>query len=287
MNINDQIFSEAKASNGKYEKAKVLSIINDLVGENKLDEGDETLINFMIQECNDHGKTDLSLLQFANYIASHKSNLASKSVMQKLNQNPDFKSQYETYLREKTKSNRKFFGALIFVAALSAVLLLWKFDYLKNPFSSTSAGAIVVLDVDKLAYSATAHLMEKKMTPEATQAYGNEYRKALADIIEGYLDDGYVIVNRYNVYAYGKKQDITEDVLKKLGLPVVEDEEYQTKYNSGQRYDVLKNFASANITSEAEKFLNDKQSQFNNSAQVSLDKADVITGSNGQSIDLE
>lgn len=287
MNINDQIFSEAKSADGKYEKAKVLSIINDLVGENKLDDGDETLINFMIQECNDHGKTDLSLLQFANYITSHKSNLASKSVMLKLNQNPDFKSQYETYLREKAKSNRKFFGALIFVLALSAVLLLWKFDYLKNPFSSSSAGGIVVLDVDKLAYSATAHLMEKKMTPEATQAYGNDYRKALAAIIESYLDDGYVIVNRYNVYAYGKKQDITEDVLKKLGLPVVEDEEYQTKYNSGQRYDVLKNFATANISSEAEKFLNDKQSQFNNTAQVSLDKADVITGDNGQSIDLE
>ena len=78
-----------------------------------------------------------------------------------------------------------------------------------------------------------------------------------------------------------------DQLIKNLGLKPVDREKFDADYSSQQKYDVLKNFAQLNVGDYEAQALNDANKAINQQAEQQLNSAEVITDSDGQSIDLQ
>lgn len=286
MNIQDQIFDKAFVD-GKYDKLLFIDSLQPVLGEQALNENETTLLSFLVQQYNDKGTKDLTLLDLIEELQTNKTNSSSLSLLTKIKDNAEINNQLLTYQAEKKKENRKWIIGLIVLALLAALFLAWKFNYIKLPTGSAHGGNMAVIDVDMLAYSATSHVIGKNLNPAQSQEFANQYRDQLQQLVESYLDKGYILVNRKFVYAYSRDNDITYDLLNDLGIKPVDDSEYKTKYSGSERYDVLRNYATTAINDTANEAVNEQQSQFNNRAEQQLNTAEIMTNADGQSIDVE
>ncbi|WP_436658755.1 hypothetical protein [Acinetobacter sp. P1(2025)] len=285
MNINDKIFEDAYVD-GKYDKTKFLQIIQGVVSPETLSEGEETVVNFSVQELNDAKKTNISLLDFVDYLKKNKTNLSYKVLVSKISSNLNIKDQLHEYYSKKEKENRYWtigFGVFILAAVLGVLNYL---GYLKLP-SFSSGSKVIVINMDKLATSATVDAVHKKLSAEQSQEYANKYRDNLRRVIEGYTDRGYVVMDRSAIYAVNDDQDVTLDILKEMGIPPVSPNEFDINYNSVQKYDALRNFSNANIGQVAQQAQTDSLFKANQAAEQQLQQSDVMTNPNGQSIDVE
>lgn len=286
MNIQDQIFDKSIVD-GKYDKQLFIESLKPVLGEQTLNEDETTLLKFLVQQYNDKGTKDLSLLDLIEELRSNKTNSSSLSLLTKIKDNTLINNQILSFQAEKQKENRKWIIGLIVLALLAALFLAWKFNYIKLPTGSAHGGNMAVIDVDMLAYSATSHVIGKKLNSAQSQEFANQYRDQLQKMVESYLDKGYILVNRKFVYAYSRDNDITYDLLNDLGIKPVDDSEYKTKYSGSERYNVLRNFASTAINDTANEALDEKQAQFNNRAEQQLNTAEIMTNADGQAIDVE
>lgn len=286
MNIQDQIFDTALI-NGQYDKKLFIEQIQSVTGPEPLTENEVTLISFLVQEYNDKNIRDITLVQFIQKLQSNTSNSAALSLLTKIKDNPEINAQWKQYQEEKKKDNRKWIIGLVIFTVLVSLFLAWKFNYLKFPSLSAKGGNVAVIDVEMLATSATTHVINANLNPNQSQEFANQYRDQLQNLVEGYLDKGYILVNRNNVYAYSRDNDITYDLLDELGIKPVDESELKTKYSGTARYDVLRNYAATTITDTALEAINEQQMNFNNQAEQQLNSAEIMTNANGQSIDVE
>lgn len=286
MNIQDQIFDTAFV-NGQYDKNLFIEKIHSITGPEPLTENETTLISFLVQEYNDKNIRDITLVQFIQKLQSNTSNSAALSLLTKIKDNPEINAQWKQYQEEKKKDNRKWIIGLVIFAVLVSLFLAWKFNYLKLPSLSAKGGNVAVIDVEMLATSATTHVMNANLNPNQSQEFANQYRDQLQSLVEDYLDKGYILVNRNNVYAYSRDNDITYDLLDDLGIKPVDESELKTKYSGKARYDVLRNYAATTISDTAQEAINEQQVNFNAQAEQQLNSAEIITNANGQSIDVE
>ncbi len=129
--------------------------------------------------------------------------------------------------------------------------------------------------------------MDKQLTPDQAQAISIEYKQNLQREIKKYVDNGYIIINKSSVYVTSESNDITDQLIKNLGLKPVDREKFDADYTNQQKYDVLKNFAQLNVGDYEAQALNDANKAINQQAEQQLNSAEVITDSDGQSIDLQ
>jgi hypothetical protein len=284
MNIKDINFQDALIDN-QYDKNLFITSFESLIGS-PLNDDEKILISSMLQEYNAKSKK-VSFFDVYTYLNKSKVPY-SKSILLKISNNSDIQSQLNINIEESKKDIRKFVAKFILIMSAILLTLAFAFGYIKLPFlSSKSSGGVLVVDIDLLAYSASSHVIDSAMSPQQSQKFANDYRDKLKVEIDNYLDDGYVILNKMNTYAYSQDQDITKDLLDSIGIPVIENDEYLSRYNSQQRYDVLRNYSSSNIENAATEAFNDQNQKFNTQAQQSLDSSQIMTGDNGQAIDLQ
>lgn len=286
MNIQDKIFDIALV-NGQYDKNLFIEKIHSITGSEPLTENEITLISFLVQEYNDKNIRDITLVQFIQKLQSNTSNSAALSLLTKIKDNTEINAQWKQYEEEKKKDNRKWIIGLVIFAVLASLFLAWKFNYLKLPSLSAKGGNVAVIDVEMLATSATTHVMNANLSPNQSQEFANQYRDQLQNLVENYLDKGYILVNRNNVYAYSRDNDITYDLLDDLGIKPVDESELKTKYSGKARYDVLRNYAATTISDTANEAINEQQMNFNAQAEQQLNSSEIITNANGQSIDVD
>ena len=159
---------------------------------------------------------------------------------------------------------------------------------IKLPISPAKEGAkVVVLDTGRLAYSATIPYMDKVLTPDQPQKVSLKYKQDLQKQLNKYVDNGYIIINKSAVYVTSETNDITDQLIKDLGFKPVDREKFDADYSNQQKYDVLKNFAQINVGEYEVKALDDANKALNQQAEQALNSAEVITDSDGQSIDLQ
>lgn len=286
ININSPIFEDAK-EDGVYVKNKMVSLINDIVEPEKLNESDETILGGILLTINDSGVKDLNLIQLLNKIELNRTN-ASKALTEKILSNTNIRQQMVEYKKQKSKENRKWIIGLLILVGLIGLFLAYKFNFIKLPISPAKEGAkVVVLDSARLAYSATVPYMNMELTPDQAQKISTQYRNNLQREIKKYVDNGYIIINRSNVYVTSESNDITDKLIKDLGLKPVDREKFDADYTNQQKYDVLKNFAQLNVGDYENAAINDANKTLNEQAQKQLDNSQIITNSEGQSIDLE
>lgn len=286
ISINSPIFEEAKEE-GVYNKNKIVIKINNLIEPEKLNDSDETVLGGVLLSINDSGTTNLNLIQLINKIELNKTN-ASKSLIEKIYSNPSIRLQIGEYKKAKNKENRKWIFWLLIIVALIGLFLAYKFNLIKLPISPAKEGAkVVVLDTARLAYSATVPYMNMQLSPDQAQKISIQYRNNLQKEIKKYVDNGYIIINRSNVYVTSESNDITDKLIKDLGLKPIDREKFDADYSNQQKYDVLKNFAQLNVGDYENEALNDANKTLNEQAQKQLDNSQIITNNEGQSIDLE
>ena len=113
--------------------------------------------------------------------------------------------------------------------------------------------------------------------------------------------------------AYGREEDVTKKAWVKSGIQLItidtfesnkefilntfkihnfirlnkELKKFDADYSNQQKYDVLKNFAQLNVGDYEAQALNDANKAINQQAEQQLNSAEVITDSDGQSIDLQ
>lgn len=286
ISINSPIFEETK-EDGIYNKNKIVRLINDLIEPEKLNESDETVLGGVLLSINDSGTNNLSLIQLINKIELNKTN-ASKALIEKLYSNQSIRLQISEYKKAKSKENRKWIIWLLIIIAFIGLFLAYKFNLIKLPISPAKEGAkVVVLDTARLAYSATVPYMNMELSPDQAQKISIQYRNNLQNEIKKYVDNGYIIINRSNVYVTSESNDITDKLIKDLGLKPIDREKFDADYSNQQKYDVLKNFAQLNVGDYENAALNDANRTLNEQAQKQLDNSQIITNNEGQSIDLE
>lgn len=285
-NIKTPIF-EAAFEDGAYSKPKVIEILNETIYPEKLNETDETVLGAVLFSINDSALKNLNIIQLIQKIELNKTN-ASKALVAKILTNPDIHSQMTEYKAQKSKENRKWIIGFFIIVAAIGLILANKFNLIKLPISPAKEGAkVVVLDTGRLAYSATIPYMDKQLTPDQAQAISIEYKQNLQREIKKYVDNGYIIINKSSVYVTSESNDITDQLIKNLGLKPVDREKFDADYTNQQKYDVLKNFAQLNVGDYEAQALNDANESFNQQAEQQLNSAEIITDSNGQSIDLQ
>jgi len=285
-NIKTPIF-EAAFEDGAYSKPKVIEILNETIQPEKLNETDETVLGAVLFSINDSALKNLNIIQLIQKIELNKTN-ASKALVAKILTNPDIHSQMTEYKAQKSKENRKWIIGFFIIVAAIGLILANKFNLIKLPISPAKEGAkVVVLDTGRLAYSATIPYMDKQLTPDQAQAISIEYKQNLQREIKKYVDNGYIIINKSSVYVTSESNDITDQLIKNLGLKPVDREKFDADYTSQQKYDVLKNFAQLNVGDYEAQALNDANKAINQQAEQQLNSAEVITDSDGQSIDLQ
>jgi len=285
-NIKTPIF-EAAFEDGAYSKPKVIEILNETIQPEKLNETDETVLGAVLFSINDSALKNLNIIQLIQKIELNKTN-ASKALVAKILTNPDIQSQMTEYKAQKSKENRKWIIGFFIIVAAIGLILANKFNLIKLPISPAKEGAkVVVLDTGRLAYSATIPYMDKQLTPDQAQAISIEYKQNLQREIKKYVDNGYIIINKSSVYVTSESNDITDQLIKNLGLKPVDREKFDADYTSQQKYDVLKNFAQLNVGDYEAQALNDANKAINQQAEQQLNSAEVITDSDGQSIDLQ
>lgn len=285
-NIKTPIF-EAAFEDGAYSKPKVIEILNETIQPEKLNETDETVLGAVLFSINDSALKNLNIIQLIQKIELNKTN-ASKALVAKILTNPDIHSQMTEYKAQKSKENRKWIIGFFIIVAAIGLILANKFNLIKLPISPAKEGAkVVVLDTGRLAYSATIPYMDKQLTPDQAQAISIEYKQNLQREIKKYVDNGYIIINKSSVYVTSESNDITDQLIKNLGLKPVDREKFDADYTNQQKYDVLKNFAQLNVGDYEVQALNDANKAINQQAEQQLNSAEVITDSDGQSIDLQ
>ncbi len=284
--IKSPIF-EAAFEDGAYSKPKVIEILNETIQPEKLNETDETVLGAVLFSINDSALKNLNIIQLIQKIELNKTN-ASKALVAKILTNPDIHSQMTEYKAQKSKENRKWIIGFFIIVAAIGLILANKFNLIKLPISPAKEGAkVVVLDTGRLAYSATIPYMDKQLTPDQAQAISIEYKQNLQREIKKYVDNGYIIINKSSVYVTSESNDITDQLIKNLGLKPVDREKFDADYSNQQKYDVLKNFAQLNVGDYEAQALNDANKAINQQAEQQLNNAEVITDSDGQSIDLQ
>ncbi|MFX2257892.1 hypothetical protein V6380_14070 [Acinetobacter variabilis] len=285
-NIKTPIF-EAAFEDGAYSKPKVIEILNETIHPEKLNETDETVLGAVLFSINDSALKNLNIIQLIQKLELNKTN-ASKALVAKILTNPDIHSQMTEYKAQKSKENRKWIIGFFIIVAAIGLILANKFNLIKLPISPAKEGAkVVVLDTGRLAYSATIPYMDKQLTPDQAQAISIEYKQNLQREIKKYVDNGYIIINKSSVYVTSESNDITDQLIKNLGLKSVDREKFDADYTNQQKYDVLKNFAQLNVGDYEAQALNDANKSINQQAEQQLNSAEVITDSDGQSIDLQ
>lgn len=286
LDIKKPVFEDAFID-GSYSKSKMVEMINEIINPEILNESDETILGSVLFSINDSGAKNLNIVQLISKIELNKTN-ASKSLVAKIQSNQNIHNQMVKYKEEKRKENRKWFWGLIVTTGVIGLLIAFKFNYLKFPISSAKEGAkVVVLDTARLAYSATAPYMNAQISPDQAQKISIQYRENLQREIKKYVDNGYIIIHRSNVYVTSESNDITDTLIKNLGLKPVGREQFDADYTNEQKYNVLKNFAQLNLSNYEGAALEDANKQFNDQAEQQLNNAQVITNNEGQSIDLE
>ncbi len=284
--IKSPIF-EAAFEDGAYSKPKVIEILNETIQPEKLNETDETVLGAVLFSINDSALKNLNIIQLIQKIELNKTN-ASKALVAKILTNPDIHSQMTEYKAQKSKENRKWIIGFFIIVAAIGLILANKFNLIKLPISPAKEGAkVVVLDTGRLAYSATIPYMDKQLTPDQAQAISIEYKQNLQREIKKYVDNGYIIINKSSVYVTSESNDITDQLIKNLGLKPVDREKFDADYSNQQKYDVLKSFAQLNVGDYEAQALNDTNKAINQQAEQQLNSAEVITDSDGQSIDLQ
>lgn len=284
--IKSPIF-EAAFEDGAYSKPKVIEILNESIQPEKLNETDETVLGAVLFSINDSALKNLNIIQLIQKIELNKTN-ASKALVAKILTNPDIHSQMTEYKAQKSKENRKWIIGFFIIVAAIGLILANKFNLIKLPISPAKEGAkVVVLDTGRLAYSATIPYMDKQLTPDQAQAISIEYKQNLQREIKKYVDNGYIIINKSSVYVTSESNDITDQLIKNLGLKPVDREKFDADYSNQQKYDVLKSFAQLNVGDYEAQALNDTNKAINQQAEQQLNSAEVITDSDGQSIDLQ
>lgn len=284
--IKSPIF-EAAFEDGAYSKPKVIEIINETIQPEKLNETDETVLGAVLFSINDSALKNLNIIQLIQKIELNKTN-ASKALVAKILTNSDIHSQMTEYKAQKSKENRKWIIGFFIIVAAIGLILANKFNLIKLPISPAKEGAkVVVLDTGRLAYSATIPYMDKQLTPDQSQAISIEYKQNLQKEIKKYVDNGYIIINKSSVYVTSESNDITDQLIKNLGFKPVDREKFDADYSNQQKYDVLKNFAQLNVGDYEAQALNDANAAINQQAEQQLNNAEVITDSDGQSIDLQ
>lgn len=284
--IKSPIF-EAAFEDGAYSKPKVIEILNETIQPEKLNETDETVLGAVLFSINDSALKNLNIIQLIQKIELNKTN-ASKALVAKILTNPDIHSQMSEYKAQKSKENRKWIIGFFIIVAAICLILANKFNLIKLPISPAKEGAkVVVLDTGRLAYSATIPYMDKQLTPDQAQAISIEYKQNLQREIKKYVDNGYIIINKSSVYVTSESNDITDQLIKNLGFKPVDREKFDADYSNQQKYDVLKNFAQLNVGDYEAQALNDANKAINQQAEQQLNNAEVITDSDGQSIDLQ
>lgn len=285
-NINTPIF-EAAFEDGAYSKPKVIEILNETIQPEKLNDSDETVLGSVLFSINDSALKNLNIVQLIQKIELNKTN-ASKALVAKILSNPDIHAQMNEYKAQKSKENRKWIIGFFIIVGVLGLILANKFNLIKLPISPAKEGAkVVVLDTGRLAYSATIPYMNKQLTPDQAQAISIEYKQNLQKEIKKYVDNGYIIINKSSVYVTSESNDITDQLIKNLGLKPVDREKFDADYSNQQKYDVLKNFAQLNVGDYEAQALNDANKAINQQAEQQLNSAEVITDSDGQSIDLQ
>ena len=286
LNIKNPIFESAYID-GQYSKAEVIKTIDSFITPEKLNESDETVLGGVLFTINDSGIKNLTLLQLIKKIELNKTN-ASKALLAKIYSVAEIKSQIDLIKEENRKENRKLIIGSCILVSILALILAYKYNLIKMPISPATEGAkVVVLDTARLAYSATVPYMSKQLTPEQAQQVSLQYRDNLQKVIQEYTDNGYIIINRSAVYVTSEKNDITDQVIKSLGFEPVERERFDADYSNQEKYEVLKSFAQTNVSDYETAALNDANQAINAQAEQQLNNAEVITDSNGQSIDIE
>lgn len=284
--IKSPIF-EAAFEDGAYSKPKVIEILNETIQPEKLNETDETVLGAVLFSINDSALKNLNIIQLIQKIELNKTN-ASKALVAKILTNHDIHSQMTEYKAQKSKENRKWIIGFFIIVAAIGLILANKFNLIKLPISPAKEGAkVVVLDTGRLAYSATIPYMNKQLTPDQAQAISIEYKQNLQREIKKYVDNGYIIINKSSVYVTSESNDITDLLIKNLGLKPVDREKFDADYSNQQKYDVLKSFAQLNVGDYEAQALNDANKAINQQAEQQLNSAEVITDSDGQSIDLQ
>lgn len=285
-NIKTPIF-EAAFEDGAYSKPKVIEILNETIQPEKLNDSDETVLGSVLFSINDSALKNLNIVQLIQKIELNKTN-ASKALVAKILSNPDIHAQMNEYKAQKSKENRKWIIGFLIIVGVLGLILANKFNLIKLPISPAKEGAkVVVLDTGRLAYSATIPYMNKQLTPDQAQAISIEYKQNLQKEIKKYVDNGYIIINKSSVYVTSESNDITDQLIKNLGLKPVDREKFDADYSNQQKYDVLKNFAQLNVGDYEAQALNDANKAINQQAEQQLNSAEVITDSDGQSIDLQ
>lgn len=285
-NIKTPIF-EAAFEDGAYSKPKVIEILNETIQPEKLNDSDETVLGSVLFSINDSALKNLNIVQLIQKIELNKTN-ASKALVAKILSNPDIHAQMNEYKAQKSKENRKWIIGFFIIVGVLGLILANKFNLIKLPISPAKEGAkVVVLDTGRLAYSATIPYMNKQLTPDQAQAISIEYKQNLQKEIKKYVDNGYIIINKSSVYVTSESNDITDQLIKNLGLKPVDREKFDADYSNQQKYDVLKNFAQLNVGDYEAQALNDANKAINQQAEQQLNSAEVITDSDGQSIDLQ
>jgi len=286
LNIKNPIFESAYID-GQYSKAEVIETIDSFITPEKLNESDETVLGGVLFTINDSGIKNLTLLQLIKKIELNKTN-ASKALLAKIYSVAEIKSQIDLIKEENRKENRKLIIGSCILVSILALILAYKYNLIKMPISPATEGAkVVVLDTARLAYSATVPYMSKQLTPEQAQQVSLQYRDNLQKVVREYTDNGYIIINRSAVYVTSETNDITDQVIKSLGFEPVERERFDADYSNQEKYEVLKTFAQTNVSDYETAALNDANQAINAQAEQQLNNAEVITDSNGQSIDIE
>lgn len=286
LNIKNPIFESAYIDS-QYSKAEVIETIDSFITPEKLNESDETVLGGVLFTINDSGIKNLTLLQLIKKIELNKTN-ASKALLAKIYSVAEIKSQIDLIKEENRKENRKLIIGSCILVSILALILAYKYNLIKMPVSPATEGAkVVVLDTARLAYSATVPYMSKQLTPEQAQQVSLQYRDNLQKVVREYTDNGYIIINRSAVYVTSETNDITDQVIKSLGFEPVERERFDADYSNQEKYEVLKTFAQTNVSDYETAALNDANQAINAQAEQQLNNAELITDSNGQSIDIE
>lgn len=286
LDIKSPVFEET-IIDGAYSKNKMVEMINEIINPEILNESDVTVLGAVLFSINDIGTKNLNIVQLINKIELNKTN-ASKALVAKIHSNQNIHNQMVKYKEEKRKENKKWVWGFILAIGLLSLFMAYKFNYLKLPMTTASEGAkVVVLDTARLAYSATAPYMNAQISPDQAQKISIQYRDNLQREIKKYVDNGYIIIHRSNVYVTSESNDITDTLIKNLGLKPVGREQFDADYTNEQKYNVLKNFSQLNLTKYEDAALEDANKQLNDQAEQQLNNAQVITNNEGQSIDLE
>ena len=286
LDIKSPVFEET-IIDGAYSKNKMVEMINEIINPEILNESDVTVLGAVLFSINDIGTKNLNIVQLINKIELNKTN-ASKALVAKIHSNQNIHNQMVKYKEETRKEHKKWVWGFILAIGLLSLFMAYKFNYLKLPMTTASEGAkVVVLDTARLAYSATAPYMNAQISPDQAQKISIQYRDNLQREIKKYVDNGYIIIHRSNVYVTSESNDITDTLIKNLGLKPVGREQFDADYTNEQKYNVLKNFSQLNLTKYEDAALEDANKQLNDQAEQQLNNAQVITNNEGQSIDLE